>query len=130
MPVIAHDNLRAVARAILEGMGSSNAEATEVANHLVEANLKGHDSHGVGMLPLYYKNFAAGHLKVNQHAKVVRNNGAIAVFEGAMGHGQVIAREVTDWAISTARTSGAACDRQTRSARSRAASRSSSASGS
>ena len=31
--------------------GSTPAEAEIVADHLVEANLRGHDSHGVGMIP-------------------------------------------------------------------------------
>ena len=36
---------------LLAAKGSSAEEARVVAAHLVEANLKGHDSHGVGMVP-------------------------------------------------------------------------------
>ena len=32
-----------------------NDEAKIVAEHLVLANLTGHDSHGVGMLPTYFR---------------------------------------------------------------------------
>ena len=39
--------------ALLESAGSAPGEATVVSKHLVEANLKGHDSHGVGMLTIY-----------------------------------------------------------------------------
>src|SRR6266850_95997 len=35
--------------------GSDEGEATRVADHLVAANLAGHDSHGVGMTPRYVK---------------------------------------------------------------------------
>ena len=103
-----HKNLRAVARAIVKATGSDDAEATVVADHLVEANLRGHDSHGVGMLPAYAQNYLDGHLRPNQHAKQVSENGSIAVFSGEMGYGQKIAREVMDWAIARARTNGVA----------------------
>ena len=39
-----------------ERAGSEPAEATQVADHLVDANLRGHDSHGVGMIPHYVHN--------------------------------------------------------------------------
>nr|MDQ6120640.1 hypothetical protein [Klebsiella pneumoniae subsp. pneumoniae] len=35
-------------------------EATLVADHLIAANLAGHDSHGVGMIPSYVKSHAGG----------------------------------------------------------------------
>lgn len=103
-----HEALRAVARAIVAATGSDEAEAREVADHLVEANLKGHDSHGVGMLPAYVENFKNGKLRPNRHAKLLREDGSIAVFSGEMGYGQKVAREVCDWAIARARTSGVA----------------------
>ncbi len=102
------EHLRDVARAIVKATGSDDGEATIVADHLVEANLRGHDSHGFGMLPLYVQNFHAGKLKANQHARLLREDGAIAVFSGEMGYGQKIAREVMDWAIDRARQSGVA----------------------
>ena len=54
--------LRAQCAAILEAAGSSAAEATQVADNLVLANLSGHDSHGVGMLPRYVDAVAEGGL--------------------------------------------------------------------
>jgi uncharacterized oxidoreductase len=106
--VVDHERLRAVARAIVAATGSDEAEAREVADHLVEANLKGHDSHGIGMLSQYVRNFQDGHLKPNRHARLLREDGSIAVFSGEMGYGQKIAREVMDWAIDRARWSGVA----------------------
>ena len=52
-------------------MGSSAEEARLVADHLVLANLFGHDSHGVGMMPAYIQNTTTGHRVRNQHAKIV-----------------------------------------------------------
>ena len=45
------DSLTSVVRSIVKAGGSSDREADLVATNLVEANLKGHDSHGVGMVP-------------------------------------------------------------------------------
>jgi hydroxycarboxylate dehydrogenase B len=104
--IIAADALTRFAEAIIAGTGSQPAEAKEVAVHLVEANLKGHDSHGVGMIPSYVKNAAAGLLHPNQHAKLINEMGPIAVFDGEMGYGQVIAREATEWAIAKAKSGG------------------------
>jgi LDH2 family malate/lactate/ureidoglycolate dehydrogenase len=46
--IIDHVRLLALANGIVTAGGSSPAEAVIVAEHLVEANLCGHDSHGVG----------------------------------------------------------------------------------
>lgn len=102
------DPLTGFATAIIAGAGSLPAEAEEVSKHLVEANLKGHDSHGVGMIPHYVKNVRAGTLKPNCHVSLVSETGSIAVFDGGMGYGQVIAREATDWGIAKAKATGLA----------------------
>jgi hydroxycarboxylate dehydrogenase B len=104
--IIAADALTRFTQSIIAAAGSATAEAEEVAAHLVEANLKGHDSHGVGMIPTYVKNVREGHLKPNQHVSLVSETGPIAVFEGNMGYGQITAREATDWAIGKAKSGG------------------------
>jgi hydroxycarboxylate dehydrogenase B len=48
--IIDHARLREFANRVVAAGGSSSEEASIVAEHLVEANLRGHDSHGVGML--------------------------------------------------------------------------------
>jgi Malate/L-lactate dehydrogenase len=72
------------------------------ADHLIEANLQGHPSHGVGMMPAYVRNGRGGRLHLNQR---VQQHGTIAVFDGQLGYGQVVAREAMQWAIETARDS-------------------------
>ena len=52
--IIDHRKLHALTNRIVAAGGSSPAEAAIVAEHLVEANLRGHDSHGVGCWsPMY-----------------------------------------------------------------------------
>ena len=60
-------------RAIVKAGGSSDREAELVSANLVEANLKGHDSHGVGMIPRYVQSVTNGGLAVNAHVKIVRH---------------------------------------------------------
>ena len=60
--IIDHAKLLGLANRIVTVGGSSPAEAAIVSEHLVEANLRGHDSHGVGMIPSYMRNLAAGTL--------------------------------------------------------------------
>ena len=55
MPTVASDTLHALIRAVCAAGGSVEREAALVADQLVEANLTGHDSHGVGLLPVYVR---------------------------------------------------------------------------
>ncbi len=42
-------NLNTAIRLLVRGFGSSPEEVEAVAHNLIEANLTGHDSHGIGM---------------------------------------------------------------------------------
>ena len=106
--IIDHARLRALANRIVAAGGSSPAEAAIVAEHLVEANLRGHDSHGVGMLVAYVRDLEAGTLKVNQTPEIVSDTGTISVWDARAGYGQVIARQAVEWAIGAARQHGVA----------------------
>ena len=77
--IIDHAKLLAFANRIVTAGGSTPAEAAIVAEHLVEANLRGHDSHGVGMLVAYVRDFEAGTLKANQAPEIVSDTGTISV---------------------------------------------------
>src|SRR5580692_12647370 len=106
--IIDHARLRAFANRIVTVGGSSAAEADIVAGHLVEANLRGHDSHGVGMLVAYVRDLEAGTLKANQTPEIVSDTGTISVWDARAGYGQVIARQAVEWAIEAARKHGVA----------------------
>jgi hydroxycarboxylate dehydrogenase B len=106
--LVPHEELRAYTMAILRHIGSTAKEAQIVADHLVDANLTGHDSHGVGMMPRYIQNFRNGFVTPNRHAKPVRRDGAFLQFDGQQGFGQVVAQEATDKGIAKAKKSGLA----------------------
>ena len=87
------DRLNEIVRTIFLAAGSSDREATLVADHLVEANLKGHDSHGVGMLPAYIDNARTGALTLNQSLAVALDAGPLVLCDGQAGLGQAMARD-------------------------------------
>ena len=88
-------------------MGSADAEATEVADHLVKANLAGHDSHGVGMLPAYVRLLHDKLLVPNQEPATVLDAGALLVIDARRGYGARMAADAVRRAISRAQELGA-----------------------
>jgi uncharacterized oxidoreductase len=104
--LIKHDKLRAIVRAICTAAGSKGDEPAQVADNLVDANLTGHDSHGVGMLPRYVACVLIGELTPNQHVKVLKDDGTILMLDGGKGYGQVIGREAMTLGIERARRHG------------------------
>jgi uncharacterized oxidoreductase len=99
--------LRAVTHLIASRMGSDKEEADEVADHLVRANLAGHDSHGVGMLPTYVRLLGDKLLVPNQTAKTVLDTGALLIIDARRGYGQRMAGNAVRRAIGRARELGA-----------------------
>ena len=100
--------LKALVRAMVGRLGSSAREAELVAEQLVKANLAGHDSHGVGMLPRYVEVFLEGALNINQHVSVVRDSGSMLTLDGNRGFGQVMGHEAMERGIARAAEFGVA----------------------
>lgn len=97
--LLTEHTLYRLAHATLLALGSANEEADVVAQHLVAANLKGHPSHGVGMLPFYVESVRAGTLQPGEPAWLLNDSGAILQFDGERGYGQRVVREAVDAAI-------------------------------
>ncbi len=89
--------------------GATEDKAREVADHLVAANLKGHDSHGVGMTPAYVQNIKAGLLQMDKDAHLHKDSGAVMVVDGQFGFGQVVGRQACDMAVERATQTGVVC---------------------
>ncbi|WP_172329425.1 Ldh family oxidoreductase [Mangrovicoccus sp. HB161399] len=80
---IPHDTLRGHAAAILEAAGMDPAKAAVTADVLVEGDMIGHDTHGVGLLPWYADALAQGGMAGTGEHEVVRDRGgAIFVWDG------------------------------------------------
>jgi uncharacterized oxidoreductase len=106
MPLFKKEGLTKAVQAIVAGGGSDAREASLVAENLVTANLTGHDSHGVGMIPRYIESLLEGGLVVNQHPKMMFDGGAMISLDGQQGYGQVIGLEAMEIGIARARQHG------------------------
>ena len=91
---------------ILIAAGSAEEEARTVAANLVLANLSGHDSHGVGMVPRYVNAVLEGGLKPNTGVRVVMDGGALLTLDGQRGYGQIVGEQAMRLGIERARTHG------------------------
>lgn len=108
MLFIPEAELRDVATRVFRAAGA-DAEPTEIlVDHLVGANLAGHDSHGVQHIPNYVGGIQKGNIKPNAVPRIVRETATSALVDGGWTFGQVSALYGTDVAIAKAKQSGVA----------------------
>jgi len=100
--------LERLAAATLERAGCSSGEAAIIAHHLVEANLMGHDSHGVVRVPRYVEWVERGWLVPGAPLSTVVELPGIRVLDANFGFGQVQGRRATEIGIREARERGLA----------------------
>jgi hydroxycarboxylate dehydrogenase B len=77
-----------------------------VADNLVLANLSGHDSHGVGMIPRYVDAVLEGGLAPNASAKVLLDIGTMLTLDGQRGYGQIVGEQAMKLGMARARLHG------------------------
>jgi len=106
--VFQHASLARAIEAVAAAGGSEPAEAKLVAQNLVTANLTGHDSHGIGMMPRYVEALLEGGLHPNRQVEVKFDAGALLALDGCAGYGQSIGLQATEMAIARAREQGSA----------------------
>lgn len=106
MHMIASEPLRAAMTELMQGFGSAPREVELVVDNLIQANLTGHDSHGIGMLPRYANAFQEGGLRANAHVQTRIDTGTLLALDGQAGFGQVIGHETMELGIARAREHG------------------------
>lgn len=106
MPRLPHDELRRFSQAILQSLGSSVDEAGLVARLLIDADLSGHDSHGIVQIPGYLEAHAEGLIIPGAHFSRERDTLATAVLDGHWGFGHRLALEGMQLAIEKAQLCG------------------------
>ena len=99
-------DLRAQVASVLIAAGSSPEEADTVAANLVMANLSGHDSHGIGMLPRYVDAVLEGGLQPNSAVKVLLDTGSLLSLDGQRGYGQIVGEQAMVLGMERAKTHG------------------------
>jgi uncharacterized oxidoreductase len=105
-PIFTPQPLTRAIEAIVAAGGSSADEARLVAENLVMANLLGHDSHGIGMIPRYIDALLEGGLVANQHPSIKLDTGTLLALDGNRGYGQAIGRDAMRLALERVRQHG------------------------
>ena len=73
MPKIEAERLTEIGQALFVAAGTPPEEAEIVMRHVVNANLAGHDSHGVIQIPTYIERIKVGHIVPGAPGKSCRN---------------------------------------------------------
>jgi uncharacterized oxidoreductase len=106
MPIFSAVQLRRLSADTLHAAGAIAEEAQVVADALVEANLQGHDSHGVMRVPEYVRLFVGGHVNHGARIDIERETAAFALINGNWGWGQIIGKMAMEVAIQKASNVG------------------------
>ena len=106
MPIIQPTELRKFIANTFTAAGALPEEGRIVSDALVDANLAGHDSHGVMRAPYYIRWMEQGLMTPGAKLQVVTETESLAVFDGGWGFGQVQGQEATRIAIGKARKTG------------------------
>ncbi len=89
MPKIAAERLKRIGEALLVAAGAPAEEAATVMRHCVQANLVGHDSHGIIQIPGYIDRIKAAHIVPGAPWTIVQESATTTVVDGHWGFGYV-----------------------------------------
>src|ERR1700719_4219260 len=110
MPTVHADRLRHIGLALLRAAGASPEEADAVATGCVNANLVGHDSHGIVAIPTYIDRVKAGHIVPGARWTIVQESPTTTVIDGHWGFGFHVNAKAMALTIEKAKTANvAAC---------------------
>jgi hydroxycarboxylate dehydrogenase B len=106
MPRVQSDALIQFGQALFQSLGAPPEEAFLVARLLVDADLSGHDSHGIVQIPGYIKAYAEGLIAPRASPTLERETSATALMDGHWGFGHRLAHEAMQLAIDKAHRCG------------------------
>lgn len=106
--VVNADHLTRICTALLQAAGASEDEAQAVASGCVNANLAGHDSHGIIAIPTYIDRIKAGHIVPGRDWTIVQESRTTAVIDGHWGFGFHISAKAMALIIEKAKTANVA----------------------
>jgi len=86
--------------------GVPKEDVENIADHLVLANLRGVDSHGIIRIPYYTEGIRKGLVKPKSDIRVVEESSSITLLDGGNGLGIPVATKATDLAIDKAKSTG------------------------
>ena len=103
------DRLRPLVRSLFTAVGVPDADAETVAEVLVEADLRGVESHGTTRVAGYVSMITGGLLNPKPTVELVRDTPSTAMLEGDRAFGIVVAARAMRLAIGKAARAGVAC---------------------
>lgn len=106
MKILTKDQIFKICREILLNLGAADQEARICAEHLMKANLRGVDSHGIRLLLQYTRRIQHGLIKLNANVRVIKETSCTALIDGDNGLGQVAGVKAMELAIEKANENG------------------------
>ena len=103
MPTITASVLEALAKDLMHAAGASETEAVVIARHLIDANLAGHDSHGVINISMYIDFMKKGHMIPGAKFEILEESATTTVIDGHWGYGFSTSERAMEMTIEKAR---------------------------
>jgi len=103
---LAREKAREFCTDVLKQIGVGAQEAAICTEGLVEASLRGVDSHGIASLPIYAERICSGQMRPGMEMEVRSETAAVILCDGRHGLGPVLAREAMGRAMEKAAESG------------------------
>lgn len=101
--LVTHTRLHEFIVDVLMALKMARTPAETTAGHMVRTDLRGVDSHGIGMLPRYVEWSREGYLRLDSEPRVLRDDGAMALFDAGKGLGHYVSTLAMRKAIEKAR---------------------------
>jgi LDH2 family malate/lactate/ureidoglycolate dehydrogenase len=101
--------LKEVAIHILKGLNATDEEAALVAEILVQADMRGTDTHGVHLLTLLPDRVEAGMIQIPTNLKVIKEGETTTLIDGGNGLGQLAVHRAMMISIQKAKKFGLGC---------------------
>ncbi len=106
VPRVPAERLAAFILRVFTAAGVPAGDAQTLANLMVEADLRGSDTHGVIRLPLYVRRLRAGGVNATPNIRVVSDRPSAALIDGDNGMGHLVMRRAAELAIEKAKATG------------------------
>jgi LDH2 family malate/lactate/ureidoglycolate dehydrogenase len=105
--IVGHDELRRYAEQLLIKLEVNIEDAKIIANSLVDANLRGTDSHGVVRLPMYYvSRIKKGQISKTSKYEIINKKVSVATLDADNGWGQIASLKAMKYATKIAKDTG------------------------
>jgi uncharacterized oxidoreductase len=103
MPTVTAEKLIEIEKALLIAAGASAEEAVIIARYNVGANLVGHDSHGIHLIPSYIDRIKAGHIVPQAPWVITQETPTTTVIDGNWGFGYAVTDRAMRYTIEKAK---------------------------